>query len=94
MRAVSDTGPLNYLVLIGQVAILPALFTDVVIPEAVRTELSDPDTPARVREWIVDAPPWLTTMPDMGAPNPALHSLDQGERERRPVRRAAHHLAV
>ena len=81
MRAVSDTGPLNYLVLIDHAAILPALFTTVFIPAAVRVELSDPDTPALVRAWIASPPPWLKEEPDPGGMDPALQALDVGERE-------------
>lgn len=36
---VADTSPLNYLVLIGQVEFLPALFERVFIPQIVRNEL-------------------------------------------------------
>jgi predicted nucleic acid-binding protein len=31
---VSDTGPLNYLILIGEIGLLPALFEKVVLPAA------------------------------------------------------------
>jgi predicted nucleic acid-binding protein len=39
MLVVADTTPINYLILIGQVEILPSLFERVVIPQAVATEL-------------------------------------------------------
>ncbi len=53
---VADTGPLNYLVLIGHVSVLPVLFETVFVPEAVRAELDHPETPPPVRAWIA-APP-------------------------------------
>ena len=37
---IADTGPVNYLVLIGQIDLLPALFDKVILPSAVRAELT------------------------------------------------------
>ena len=42
---VADTGPLNYLVLIGQVNLLPALFEKVIVPTVVYRELTSPRAP-------------------------------------------------
>ena len=53
---IADTGPINYLVLIGHVEVLPKLFEKVVLPSAVKDELSNPETPTTVRKWIA-APP-------------------------------------
>lgn len=39
---VSDTSPIRYLVLIGEVEILQKLYGRVLIPEAVRSELQHP----------------------------------------------------
>ena len=39
MIVIADTSPLNYLILIGEAHILPALFNRVVIPKAVHLEL-------------------------------------------------------
>jgi predicted nucleic acid-binding protein len=36
MIVVSDTSPINYLLLINQVEILPKLFNQIIIPEEVR----------------------------------------------------------
>jgi len=46
---ISDTSPLNYLVLIGVVDILPAPFGQVIIPQAVYTELQKAKTLEAVR---------------------------------------------
>lgn len=43
MRAVSDTSPLSYLLLIGESALLPVLYERLYIPEAVARE-RDPET--------------------------------------------------
>ena len=59
MPVVSNTSPLNYLVLIGEIEILPALHHHVVIPVAVSEELHDPATPDAVRGWIEHPPGWL-----------------------------------
>jgi predicted nucleic acid-binding protein len=56
---VSNTSPLNYLLLTGSIDILPALFRHVVIPQAVATELADPGAPEPVRSWIARPPDWL-----------------------------------
>jgi|SRR5208282_5293717 len=40
MIVIADTGPLNYLVLIGEVDVLPPLCTRVIMPEAVVKELN------------------------------------------------------
>ncbi len=79
---VTDTGPLNYLVLIGAIDILPKLFNRVAAPRTVGDELSDNDTPAPVRTWVRQAPDWFEFRPD---PNPAsvdaaMNALDAGER--------------
>lgn len=60
---VADSGPLRYLVLIGEVAILPKVVGDVLIPPEVRAELDQPQTPAPVRTWIGAPPPWLEIRP-------------------------------
>ena len=78
-RIVADSGPLRYLVLIGDVAILPAVAGDVVIPPEVRAELDHSRTPASVRAWIAEPPPWLEIRPGPPATDPALALLDPGE---------------
>jgi predicted nucleic acid-binding protein len=35
---IADTGPINYLVLIGSIDLLPILFENVILPSAVRAE--------------------------------------------------------
>ena len=78
---IADTGPLNYLVLIDQAHILPALFTTIVVPEAVRTELAHPEAPAPVRRWLAEPPSWLLVQMAPQIVEPNLQKLDQGERE-------------
>ncbi len=79
MIVVGDTSPLHYLLLIEQVAILPSLFTCVVIPQAVAAELASPGAPDLVRRWAAKPPAWLDVQPDP-AQDGTLSNLDSGER--------------
>lgn len=56
---IADTGPVNYLLLIGHIEILPALFEKVILPSAVKDELANPATPLPVRNWIAAPPLWV-----------------------------------
>ena len=56
---IADTGPVNYLILIGSVEILPRLFERIVLPTAVEKELAAADAPAEVKTWIATPPAWL-----------------------------------
>ena len=59
MIVVADTSPLNYLVLIDEVELLPVLFGHELVPQAVFHELEHPKTPAKVRQWITHLPAWM-----------------------------------
>jgi predicted nucleic acid-binding protein len=76
---VADTGPLHYLVLIGQIGLLPELFTAVTVPMVVRHELLHPNTPRSVCDWASDPPPWLTVATVSAHEEQALRGLDAGE---------------
>lgn len=76
---VSDTSPLNYLVLIGAVDLLPKLVSSVLIPPTVAAELGHPRTPVAVRQWISNAPSWLQVVAPLEI-DPLL-KLDRGEAE-------------
>jgi predicted nucleic acid-binding protein len=54
--AIADTSPVNYLILIDRVEILPRLFARVVLPRAVEAELAAADAPEEVRAWIATPP--------------------------------------
>lgn len=75
----SYTSPINYLLLINHIDILPALFERVILPAAVRNELSHPKAPAAVRHWILAPPPWVEVRDAPSAHDPDLESLDAGE---------------
>ena len=60
MIVVSDTTPLNYLILLDATHVLPALFGRVYAPSAVIRELAHPRSPEPVRRWTDSLPEWLT----------------------------------
>ena len=78
---VADTGPLNYLVLIGEIEILPVLFEKVFVPQAVRAELRHRVSPGGTG-MAARPPKWLEVRPVRSVANqdPALRALDTGER--------------
>jgi predicted nucleic acid-binding protein len=59
MIVVSDTSPINYLVLIEESDLLPQLFGRVIIPQAVLDELQKTGTPEPVKNWINLRHDWL-----------------------------------
>jgi predicted nucleic acid-binding protein len=80
MTVVSDTSPINYLVLIELQDLLPALFEHVLIPGAVLRELQSPEAPQEIRRWMASRPNWLEFREVTSTPA-ELRQLDDGERE-------------
>lgn len=78
---VADTSPLNYLVLISLIDLLPQLFGCVVIPEEVYQELQATGAPPAVSSWARDAPAWLSIVPtqDLAPVGRFERELDSGE---------------
>jgi predicted nucleic acid-binding protein len=76
---VADTSPLNYLVLIGEVEVLAKLYGEVLVPEVVIAELTDPETPAAVGLWACNLPAWIGVRPTPVS-DERLENLDAGER--------------
>ncbi len=60
MIVVPDTGPLDYLLWIEAVDLLPQVYGAVVIPDAVHQELSHPNAPERGRLWAASLPGWVS----------------------------------
>ncbi len=56
---IADTGPINYLVLVGHVDVLPRLFERIILPTEVQAELSDRDAPLQVQAWMARHPSWI-----------------------------------
>ncbi len=51
MIIIADTSPINYLVLIGEIDLLEALYGRVLIPPSVKEELTRLASPQAVRLW-------------------------------------------
>ncbi|HYE63191.1 MAG TPA: DUF3368 domain-containing protein [Phycisphaerales bacterium] len=74
MIVICDTSPLNYLILIDHIEIVPKLMTDVVAPPQVLAELQRTGAADRVRAWAAQPPAWLQVRAPMEiAPDLALH---------------------
>ena len=78
---ISDTSPLNYLILIGADEILPQLYGDVAVATAVIKELHHADTPPAVIQWISTPPAWVRIARVRETYDEALNGLGAGERE-------------
>ena len=79
---IADTGPLNYLILIGHIDLLPVLFEKVVLPATVQSELASGKAPFLVRHWVGNLPAWLEVRdaPLSQAEDASLKGIDAGER--------------
>jgi predicted nucleic acid-binding protein len=79
---VADTSPINYLVQIDAIELLPILFGKVAISAAVQGELTHRSTPAVVRAWMAAGAQWLEIRPnpDLWSHGAMPGSLDAGER--------------
>ena len=78
MIVVSDTSPLNYLVIINAIDVLPQLFGEVYVPPKVIEELGHSKTPYVVKQWAFSPPAWLKVI----APTTTLAfsiAIDPGE---------------
>lgn len=77
MLVVADSSPLNILVRLGCVGVLPALFESVSIPPQVRDELTNDRTPLEVREFFLSPPAWLEIRAARSVE--VIPSIDAGE---------------
>jgi predicted nucleic acid-binding protein len=80
MIVISNTSPINYLVLIGHTDLLPKLFQQIIIPQAVYDELSDASAPSLVQDWVAAPPDWLRIRTVNQTSDPIIDLLDPGER--------------
>lgn len=85
MIVVADTSPLNYLLLIDEIDLLPVIFGHVFLPEAVFRELQHPKTSVKVRQWVAHRPAWLEVRTVASVAHPDLMTFDVGEREAIPL---------
>ena len=80
MIVVSDTSPLNYLILIELHDLLPKLFDRILIPDAVHRELKSAAAPDPIKRFLAEVPAWLEVRPS-GEIDATPRLLDSGERE-------------
>jgi predicted nucleic acid-binding protein len=78
MIVVADTSPINYLLLINQIDLLPHLFQEIIIPDVIRDEMLDPDAPPVLQQWIANPPSWLNVQ-TVSIIDTTLSILDPGE---------------
>lgn len=76
---IADTTPIDYLLLIGPIDILPALFGKVILPAAVWDELKHPKALPVVRNWVAAPPAWVEVRPSSPFQDASLEALDLGE---------------
>ena len=81
MIVVADTSPINYLILIKEIDILPKMYGSVVVPQTVREELVRASAPQLVRSWLDHLPIWLEVRSPVAVPDSSLAKLDAGERD-------------
>ena len=79
MTAATDTSPVCYLVLIGEVELLQELFGSVLMPRAVLTELRHEDAPENVRAWAANLPSWIFVHDNPIGPTAGIEKLHAGE---------------
>jgi predicted nucleic acid-binding protein len=80
MIAVGDASPLCYLVLIGEIDLLPKLFLRVAVPQAVIAEMLHEDAPDAVRSWASNLPVWICAEATPDVISPGMEKLQAGER--------------
>ena len=81
MVVVADTSPINYLLLIDEIQLLPSLYGTIIVPRAVATELRDSDAPEIIKRWIASPPVWFHEHILSGPPRSGIPELDKGETE-------------
>jgi predicted nucleic acid-binding protein len=81
MIIVSDTSPINYLILIEQIDRLYDLYRRVVAPPSVYQELQARATPSAVRLWLSNQPAWLEVVSHSETADSQLDYLGAGERD-------------
>ena len=80
MNAVADASPLCYLILIGEIDLLPKLFLHVAVPQAVVAELLHEDAPESLRTWASNLPSWIAVKEVPPLATVGLEKLQAGER--------------
>jgi predicted nucleic acid-binding protein len=78
---ISDATPLRYLIQIAEIGILRELYSQIIVPAAVASELSALKTPLLVRNWIARPPDWVVVETPRSPESLPFELLGLGERE-------------
>jgi len=82
MIVIADASPINYLIILGEIDILPQLYGRVIIADGVLEELTSAPAPDEVIMWLNARPTWLEVRSLEGPIAPDLvERLDKGESE-------------
>ena len=81
MLVIADTSPLNYLILIDAIELLPRLYQRVILPRAAWQELQHISTPPAVAQWAQMLPDWIEIREAPEPTDPALAVLGSGEKQ-------------
>lgn len=81
MIVICDTSPINYLILIDEIELLPKLFGSVIVPTAVWEELNAVGSPKSVKDWITKPHSWM----EIRQPRSADHTISLGAGEREAI---------
>jgi len=79
MIVVADSGPLHYLILVGEIDLLRQFYGEVRIPLAVERELSSAGAPTQIVEWIANLPAWVRVETTKESLIPSLMGAGEGE---------------
>lgn len=79
MIVISDTTPLRYLAVLGELELLPRLFGEVDCPDAVIKECCHVHAPVVLREWVQNPPSWLIVNAVLDVDPDLQRDLDAGE---------------
>ena len=79
MIVVSDTTPLRYLAVLGQLDLLHRLFGTVHCPDVVIAECTHLRAPMMLRRWAANLPEWLHVATEIEIEASLIEDLDAGE---------------
>ena len=79
MITISDTTPIHYLIILERTEILPKIFGEIIIPDAVAGEMRHPRAPIEIRNWIASPPSWVTIRSPRNVYHPRSRGLGNGE---------------
>ena len=73
------TRPVNYLLVLGYIELLPRLYGQIILPESVHWELLDEGGSERVGQWARSLPPWVAIRRPAGTAMQPATRLHRGE---------------